>query len=129
MSVNLQVRNKDTGCWTVQTTEGIARMANLHLQSPYFTGDVEALCIEKSLFEVINGNINGVEAMPEKNDLTPVESVLDEFCPEGTSSKGLVNCDDNFEEGNAVITKRERMPSHFEVKYTREFRREQRRIE
>ena len=42
-------------------TEGIARMAELHLESPYFTGHVEALCIEKPLFDVIVGNVDGVK--------------------------------------------------------------------
>ena len=44
-----------------------APIAHVHIKSPYFTGELEAICVDRPLCDVIIGNIAGAE--PERVDV------------------------------------------------------------
>jgi len=62
---------------TVDRTVRRALMAKLEVDTPHFTGIVEALCLKDSLFDLIIGNISGARKPDDPNpDWTLVAAVV-----------------------------------------------------
>ena len=76
-------------------TEGRAPIAKIFLKSPCFTGELEVLCIEKPLYDLIVGNVSGVR---DSNDASTGSEV---------TRKGieLIQEEENIGERNAVTTR------------------------
>ena len=64
-----QMTGKESTCVLIDGTVRKVPLAIIHVDTPYFTGNVEALCMQKPLYDLILGNLDGVRA-PNEPDTT-----------------------------------------------------------
>ena len=69
-----QMTGKYKGCVLIDGTVKQFPVANIHVNTPFFSGMTEALCMEAPLFDLILGNIAGVRAPndPDPNWTAPI---------------------------------------------------------
>ena len=90
-----------TGEWRryrmLDGTQGTAPVARIELESPCFAGELEALCLEKPLYDIIVGNIQGVVDVVKHG--TPPDETRDTLQAEAVGAEGG-EC-----HANAVVTR------------------------
>ena len=62
---NDQLTNKVSTCVLIDGTEKQFPVAILHIDTPYFVGEVEAKVMEHPVYDLILGNIPGVRYKPD----------------------------------------------------------------
>ena len=59
-----QLTGEETSCVLADGTQWKFPLAKINVDTPYYTGIVEAMCIDKPMYEVILGNIPGATKQP-----------------------------------------------------------------
>ena len=59
-----QLTGEETSCVLADGTQRKFPLAKINVDTPYYTGIVEAMCIDKPMYELILGNIPGATKQP-----------------------------------------------------------------
>ena len=60
-----QLTGNDVTCTLIDGTQRRFPLARIQVNTPYFTGEVEAMCIENPLYDLIIGNVPAVSNTPD----------------------------------------------------------------
>ena len=60
-----QLTRNDVTCTLIDGTHRRFPLARIQVNTPYFTGEVEAMCIENPLYDLIIGNVPAVSNIPD----------------------------------------------------------------
>ena len=60
-----QLTGNDVTCTLIDGTQRRFPLARIQVSTPYFTGEVEAMCIENPLYDLIIGNVPAVSNTPD----------------------------------------------------------------
>ena len=77
-----QMTDKKWSCALTDRTIRTLPVAKLQLDTPYYTGELYAMCVEDPIYDLIIGNIQGVQT-PSKIDRKEVEMVEKAVGPDG----------------------------------------------
>ena len=62
-----QLTGKDHMCMLIDGTLRRFKLAQIEIDTPFYKGEVEAMCMEKPIHDLILGNICGIRDKPDKN--------------------------------------------------------------
>ena len=88
-----QFTEKETKCVLIDGTIRRTPLAHIHIDTPYYTGEVEAVCMKNSLYELIVGNMEGIKDVKAGAMLSAI------------AEDKQVEADSDIKETQAVVTR------------------------
>ena len=59
-----QFTGEETSCTLIDATQRRFPLARIHVDTPYYTGEVEAMVMNEPMYELILGNLTAVRKVP-----------------------------------------------------------------